>query len=403
MTHLPSSYVTTLVLPIYAVFQTRDWRGLARGAAGGALGGGVAAVYMTSVLFETDYLREIRSVSRAGYDAGFLFEDIVRSFKSVPFPSNGNFELFVLASNWIAVGMVLLVGASAVMIWTQRRSSERPLWQNGLLRAVLVVAAISILMTTRLSLPVWQVIPRLRVIQFPVRWYVLATAGASVLAALALSVLSRRSRWVVVQAVTLFVVVAINLAISGVVVARAPFEPEALQARLEHYTDVMEYHPKWWDEQRHEEVDKAPVVVEKGKAAIEPVDEYGISQAYRVSAETESTLKLRTLYFPGWVAHVDGQPVDLGPNREGHIRLTVGPGDHLLSLEMRDTSPRTAGKLISAASLLATLVLFIAARRKAKAIAPEPVVAGVTSQVREERTERTQASRSKKQRSKASR
>lgn len=370
VTHLPTAFLTTLILPVYAIVQTRDWRKLGKAACGFIMGAGAAGIYILPVLFETDYLRSVRSLSRPKYDAGFLLEDIGTAFDLIPFPSSGDYKTFILAGNWIAVGMFLLIGVGAFLIWKKRRASY--LWQNTLLRAVLIITAISALMTTRLTLPLWLIIPRLGVIQFPIRWFAVTSVGASVLVVAATLVISRRSKEFMTDLLTLSLIIIVNLAITVTVVARGPFDKESLNKRLVNYTDVQEYHPRWWDQQRHEELDKAPVVVDRGEATIQALDETGINQAYTVKAESESVLRFRTLYYVGWEARVDGQLAAIRPSVGGHIQMVVEPGEHSLTLKLEDTPPQTAGRIISAISLLLIISAFIVAHIGRRKVSTEP-------------------------------
>jgi hypothetical protein len=213
-------------------------------------------------------------------------------------------------------------------------------------------------------MPLWQVIPKFKSIQFPIRWFVIASLGASLLVAVAVSLVTRRGKSTSFQACALGAAVIFNLAISGLVLARAPFQPEALQSRLNHYTDVREYHPKWWDQQKHTELDNAPAIVDQGSASISAIDERGTIQSYIVNADQESILRLRTLYFPGWIARLDGRPTTISPSREGHIQLKIDPGEHTLVLSLEDTPPRVAGKIITALSIAVFAVMLYAVRRR---------------------------------------
>jgi hypothetical protein len=232
----------------------------------------------------------------------------------------------------------------------------------------------SLFMTTRLSAPLWQVIPRVRVVQFPVRWFTVTSAVIAVLAALCWAKLARRKEgtaWVVLSSA-----IVLNLVISALIIVRAPYQAQRLQQRLENYPDVIEYHPLWWDQQRHAEFDTAPVVVQNGNAVITPIDEFGTSQSYEVSAQVRSVLETRTLYFPGWVARVDGRVTRINPSAAGHIQLVVQPGDQNLSLTLDDTPPRRWGRIASAAGLVCWLVaVLFAVRLHMKRRFPHPAEA----------------------------
>jgi hypothetical protein len=181
------------------------------------------------------------------------------------------------------------------------------------------------------------------------------------LAALSVARLSRRNDRAAL--IILSCALVLNVAISALVVVKAPYQPEQLRQRVQNYTDVMEYHPRWWDEQRHPEFDETPVIVQAGDATVKAIDDIGTSQTYEVDARVKSILALRTLYFPGWVARVDGRTVRTSPANGGHMELTVEPGDKSLSLTLEDTTARRWGRIASAGGLVIWLATAVFAVR----------------------------------------
>jgi len=89
--------------------------------------------------------------------------------------------------------------------------------------------------------------------------------------------------------------------------------------------------------------------------------------SYSVSADTDSVITLRPLYFPGWIARVDGMKRETAPSPDGNTQLHVEPGEHTLTLSFEDTWPRTVGKIVSAVSLLIVLGVLYVARRSVTA------------------------------------
>ena len=132
---------------------------------------------------------------------------------------------------------------------------------------------------------------------------------------------------------------------------RAPTAPDSLADSLSR-RDPREYRPIWWDGQLQPEKWEKAAFVTSGGASVQPIDETGIQQAYSVNASVGSVIEFRPLYFPGWVAKVDGERREIMPSPEGHVQLAIEPGEHTLSLKFEDTLPRTTGKACSAASLL---------------------------------------------------
>jgi hypothetical protein len=359
MTHLPTALMITFLLPIYLLILTRNVRKLTYVVAGLILGAGLSAIFLFSFLFGRDYLKPLGArAANQSYRAGFLFENLSEAFKQVPLPSNSNFDLFLLAGDWMAVGFLVLLVVCTLSLW---KSEFR---QNNTIRGLWIITIFSLLMGTRLTTPVWRFVPQIRNIQFPIRWFTIVSLGASLLIALAVSLAIRNLRSPYLQASALAIVILLNVSISWLIISRAPLQREIFQRRISSYTDVREYHPLWWDQQRHSELDAAPAVVVNGKASVIPVDAEGISQSYTINAEEDSLLKFRTLYFPGWQAQIDGQAVTVSPNEEGHMQVAVAQGEHLLTLRLKDTRVQTVGRIISGVSLLVFLAIFFAARRK---------------------------------------
>ncbi len=368
LTHLPTTLLVSVVLPIVVLIQTRELKRLIVAASSAVLGAGMAGVYISSVLFETGYLGRIGGSSSPRFRDGFLLENLHAAFQTVPLPSSGVFRLFMLFGDWIASGFLILLVVVTLLIWTARSPAYR---QNRQLLAMWVITLVSFLMTTRLTLPLWLVIPRLRVIQFPIRWFAITSVGASLLVAVSFALLGSMRRSLP-GLVALAVVLTLNLIISVLVVGKAPYQREEQRARLAYYTDVLEYHPRWWDKKKHPEFDFAAVVSNNGDADIVDIDNSGTSQSYKVDARVETTLRFRTLYFPGWTARVDGQIAEISPNDEGHIQMTIEPGEHRLTLDLEDTTPRRVGKIVSGLSILALLSLIVVARRTGGGESGEP-------------------------------
>lgn len=362
LTHAPTFFAVTLILPAYAMCITRDARRLIRLAAGLVLGAGVGAAYAVPVIFERKYVNINRILGFS--EEFFLFRNLGRVFSApVAAPGEGP-ELFLTNSNWIALGLLLIFAMASLLTWGNRGEDRRCGLDAGARRAVWVTTALCLLMTTAISLPLWRIIPVFSVLQFPTRWLLIVSAGVSVLAAASAAARPRKLRFAYTAA--LAAAVAFNLSISALTIARTPLGERWYKGRQLSNIEVREYHPIWWDGRRHEELEAEPVIVTRGQASVSVIDDAGAAQSYAVSAGAESVLRFRTLFFPGWVARADGRAVEIGPSQEGNIVLTIEPGEHTLRLSFEDTWPRTAGKLLSAISsvIALTIILRPALRRR---------------------------------------
>jgi hypothetical protein len=360
-THVPSAFLTSLALPIFALSLTRDYKRLFRVAAGLALGAGLSAIFVVPILFERKYIQIGRVVLRRDYRNYFLFEQLGPAFKTILIPSEG--IDYSLQADLAAFGLLLFLAVAAALMWRERRAGG-PNLPGKLWLASLIITAITLLMTARLTAPLYRVVPGLVFLLFPFRWLLVCSAGATFLAAASVSLVTNDARRRKPYAAALVIVAAFNLTVSALAVARMPQDAEGLEKRRTR-REAPEYHPVWWGGDQNQALKETPAVVDSGDAVIQPIDEKGVKQSYDVSASSESVVRLRPLYFPGWVARVDDKPVAIWPSADGNIELKIEPGEHRLTLSFEDTWPRRAGKLLSAASLLCLLAwVFIARRMK---------------------------------------
>ncbi|HEY3137361.1 MAG TPA: 6-pyruvoyl-tetrahydropterin synthase-related protein [Blastocatellia bacterium] len=360
--HIPISFALSALLPVLVLAMTRNLKRLARIALGLVLGAALSAIYVLPLLLERKYVR-MDAILRFEYPKYFLFEHLRPAFRlglmksevtSFSDPLNLNAYIYLLKTEQAALVLPILFAISTAIVVVNRKAAARLFWQRRALRGVWLITIVSLLMSSRLSAPVWKSIPQFLYLSFPFRWLVIVTAGTCIMVAVALSVLTDQVKQRLVYSATLAAAVLFGLLISSFIVARAPYEPGAFDASQPR-REVPEYRPIWWDNKLHDEEQLPPIVVTDGDATFEALDAEGVRQSYQVSATTASVLRLYTLYFPGWIAQVDGAPSEIEPSKEGDIQIRVAPGEHQLTLAFEDTAPRLAGKVVSAAALLAVL------------------------------------------------
>ena len=362
LTHVPVLFLTSLTLVVYALLLTWDLRALLRIASGLALGAGMAGIFLIPLLFETRYIRLFFKFDYRDY---FLFEHVRAALTSNRFPLDGSPYTYLLDNELAGVGILLLFLISSLVIWMNRRSSEKGSTSSTVCRAIWIVTAFSFLMTTRLSMPIWRITPGLTFLFYPFRWLVVASAGTSFLAALSISLVIGDRKWRIIPIGALAIAVILNLGISALAIVRAPVAPDDLAGGLSR-RDTREYRPVWWDGQLRKEVWQNAALVESGNAEVRAIDETGIEQSCAVRADTKSIIALRPLYFPGWIARVDDSEIEIAPSADGHVQINIEPGEHTLTLRFEDTWPRTLSKLVSAVSVLIFLAVLYRARRRLK-------------------------------------
>ncbi len=352
LTHVPVTFLTSLILPIYALLLTRNPRSLIRVAAGLALGAGLGAIFLIPVLFETGYVRLFFKFDYRDY---FLFERVRAALASTRFGAESSTS-YSLDTDLVGVAVLAMFLVSSLLIWIERRShKEDSVWFRSC-GAIWIVTALSILMTTRLTAPIWLITPGLSYLFFPYRWLVVASVGSCFLFSLSARKLLIPGRLRNLKVAAIGIVVVINLAIGALEIRRAPVATDGFAPGLAR-RDTREYRPIWWDGRFRKEQWQSAGFVESGDAQVGASDDSGIKRSYHVSAVTDSVIAFRPLYFPGWTAHVDGREREIAPSVEGNTQLRFEPGEHTLTLSFEDTWPRTVGKIVSAVSLLVFLGL----------------------------------------------
>jgi uncharacterized membrane protein len=370
-THVPISFIVTLSLPIYILLLTRNFKRLLQIASGLILGVGISAIFTASVAFERGYV-PIKAVLKQDYAQYFLFNHARRAQKTTLFSQNiADFVIytesadirFLVYTEQIGWALLLLfIVVTAILLLNKTRfnklsSRQSLLWATG------TITALSLMMTTKFSLPLWQAIEYFRYLQFPSRWFVLTTVGLPLLIATTFSLLSADKKLQLVYRALLILAIATNLVVSAYAIGRAPYEAQAFDpTRLRR--DAPEYRPVWWDKELHEEEQLSPFTIINGTAEVRVIDSEGIHQIYEVKADEEATINFRTLFFPGWVVRLDGQEKSITPSAEGRIQLKVEPGEYQLTLNFEDTRPRLVGKIISIVSLLGVIGLAMIPGRK---------------------------------------
>jgi len=365
LTHVLTAFATTLILPIYVVFLTRDWRRMGKTVFGLALGVGLSAIFVAPLVLERDYVR-LHRIHREKFTKSFLIEHLPAAFKADPLPPGQRPEFFYQNPDYLfaeasVVSFILLFALISILIWRWQQT------ESGLVRAIWVVTLFSLLMTTRLSEPIWRIIPGLYVMQFPFRWLLPASIGMAFLSAAAFSLaMARPGRSRNAYGGAIVLLLALNLVVATFSVVRQQRGEQAIPKEVSGL-EVPEYRPRSWNYKDSRESNIEAIAVSSGEASVQAIDASGASQSYAINAVTDSMLGFRTLYFPGWIARLDGKPIKIGPSEQGHIQILIEAGEHLLTLNFEDTWPRRAGKLISALCVLVTLIILYRARESAPA------------------------------------
>ena len=345
-----ASYTVALLIA-WAALTEKSWRPVAHGAAGLALGFGLTGFYLLPAAYEQRWVHIGEALSSGLLPAqNFLYTRIS--------------DVEHTAFNWVASNVaVLLVVMTGIACAAARKEAEerdrKRLWQT-----LLLLSAAATVLMLRFTSVFWDVLPKLRFVQFPWRWMsTLAVPWAFFLAA---AVVRQKFRWV--WAIVTFVLIATS---ATYLVRHAWWDTEdipVLQAAFaqgQGYDGTDEYDPLGDD---HSNVpEKAPRVkvlpaTQTHGAAVAAkihVQRWTVEdKELRVTAREPLRLALRLLNYPAWRVEVNGTKVTPQTAEEfGQMIVPVPAGESHIVVRFARTLDRILGNALSVASFIAALLL----------------------------------------------
>ncbi len=318
------------------------------------------------------------------YAGHFRGADLVQSGLLFNYDTGGPATPFAMG---LVQAALTALGTLVLLVYLMRRQADR----QALF--ILIGLALSTLMITPLSRPLWDHLPLLPFVQFPWRFLsVQALFSALAIGALVPpSVPSLRSGQALrlssalhPPSLVLFIP-ALMLAVSALAGLRPEFlaisDADVTVEQLYLYeiftgnigtTIRAEYLPRWTVPRPYTSPQvitgrPAPARVLSGAARAEQLWQRPTAQAWRVQVEGSGPARLAfpTLYWPGWQASVDGQAVEAYPVENlGWIGVEVPLGEHEVRLSLGRTPLRAGAEALSVLGLLPGLALLAQERRR---------------------------------------
>ncbi len=334
-----TNYGLALVLVVLAIMR-RSWRTFFAGGAALALGLALAAFYIVPAAYEQRWVN-IQQVLSSGLrpDENFIFTTIND-------PEHNQFNLLV--STLAAAEIVITALATLVVPRERARELCWSLAALGLLSTALM------LHQTRFA---WELLPKLRFVQFPWRWLVPLGVAFAFFAAAA--VRHARLRWLWIALLPLLLV-----GTGAYIMQQAWWDSEGI--RVLHkaiygnqgYEGSDEYNALDRD---HEDLPvKAPRVGIVRDSGIAPPDSSagvaierwrGQEKVFTVESREPVVVALRLLDYPAWRVTVNGGEVQTQSNANtGQMRIALPAGASHVRVGFHRTNDIRAGDLLSLAA-----------------------------------------------------
>ncbi|MGA3134863.1 MAG: hypothetical protein ABSC88_02620 [Terracidiphilus sp.] len=372
----------------------RSWAPVLRAAAGAALGMGLAAIYLVPAAWEQRWtdIRQATSDPAEMIESSWLF-----GHHADPLLQPHDVELH--KASVIAVTMIALALAGLLVTWL--RGGLPPANQSRPRRWWIPLYAIPfaiLFLQLPISLPVWNLLPKLRLLQFPWRWLVALEAPMAIFFAVAVwpSLTARRWLRIAVAAACAAVFLAAAVA-SGMIFFQVCDDEDNIAAMVGVYRSgngfagVGEYEPPGADNSLVATGLPAACLVSDPATALGTVpdgqdEDQAIPAWSAAQGSCEATfaatnnqaehlriaavaphpgaLILRLRSYPAWRVKVNGRPVAaLAQRKDGLMAVPVPPGPVDLAVDWTTTGDVLAGRWLSGLALLLLIALCLLERK----------------------------------------
>jgi len=230
-----------------------------------------------------------------------------------------------------------------------------------------VVLSIGIFMSIDVSRPVWNALPLIRHLQFPSRIMFYVVFSTSLMLGYVLSQMHLRAPILKLTIFFCFGYLILNWShrtfhpeltdeVIFTSLPRASFEHERLPEAMPIGIDQPMYPRKMaYQTNQHDAV--------VTRTSFSPID-----RRYTIITPRQTKFQENTLFFPGWVAHIDDKRVPLFTTPQGVMIIDIPEGTHTVTFTFEDTPIRVIGNIISLSvwSGMSVYALYVLFHRSAK-------------------------------------
>lgn len=346
--------VTTLMfLPflllwwVYLVLVRKNWKLILPFFGSVILGVSLSAFFVLPAIFERQFIQtKYLIVGYFDFRAHFV---AVRQFFST-FWGYG-------ASLWGPVdGMSFQIGLAHWLILISALAAGFICRKNRQLLGLLCFLGLSFVLSVFLqhnkSAYIWEAVPVMAFIQFPWRFLAISVFLAAITGGAVADCLKNRFKAVYFILLALAVFANIQYFKPKEYVDNGFFDKFLNTDSMKKGVDLTkDYLPVWVQTVDGEVFDTFRA--EKDDIKVSDLRKKSTLLSAVVSVPSDSLIEAPITYFPGWEVRVDGKVVVQSlPSKMGLVRFALPAGGHRVQIEFKDTPIRSAGNLLSAASLL---------------------------------------------------
>jgi hypothetical protein len=333
LTHLPLTVIGSIALALYALVRIdrkHIWRTLSALSISVAIGLAASACYWTTMLAEMKWIRADNVNPEAGLDYRYNFVLSTFSAEALNVWWMNIVLLFTLAMFWPAL---VLVKRNA-----RTGFAKGPETSGRATVSITAVLALSLIMSTPISRPVWNLIRPLQETQLPWRWLSITSMAAAVLIGLAvpfwMRVTKTRARPIAMFALGT-IAIAFAFSMSHIVREARWLTPGQFEQTLNAIPgslSVYQWLPVWV----HEPFPQMAAQVEAGGRSITIDSWTPEKRVFRVSAGDAFEARVKTFFYPHWIATAGNRQLATRPDENGALMVELPKEAAEVTFEFRE-------------------------------------------------------------------
>jgi hypothetical protein len=351
LTNAPAAvmiHYSLALLMVVIAWQRRSPRVLLVGTVAMLLGAALAAFYLLPAIYEQKWVNIAEAVSAGSHPLdNFLFIHT----------ADADHDVFNRFISWIAVAEILLTFAAA---WAVRTFSART-WgirNRELWYTLFAWAASCAVLMLSISSPLWNVLPKLRFMQFPWRWLLCLGIPFTLLIVLGVR------RWAMRVAIYLAMLCVLGLVWQRI---QPPWWDNAADLREMQnnmangvgYEGTDEYTPVGADASSVDKTARRVTVEGPAHAAIRVSGWAAERKLFTAEMSAPDNLSLHLFNYPAWQVEVNGRVVEAGTREgTGQMLVPVAAGENRVQITFVRTWDRNVGGWISILAVFLTLALW---------------------------------------------
>ncbi len=345
LTHLPSLLICFVAWIPYVLIQARSypWRTLFNQFHATCLGLGISAFYLLPAYFEKSWVN-IQDMTGAG---GAFQDKMIGAPREATHLVNLN---YLTIFNHQSLMMVVLVIVTGIALFFSRENIDVKKTHIRQVSYWLISALVIAFFMSYLSWPLWQLSSTLQQIQSPYRLFMFFAFQEATLFALALDPVLQLPRFPkIVLSVILVGLLLVNFGFGYQFAKKFPTIHKPGRANIEYLNifktalydpftnklaDISGYRPLLANQKAvpQPQMNQPPVAILDGQATIEMQAWQSYQRNFRVSATTETSVRIRTYTYPAWQLYVNDRLHPTTILDDGTIGFRLPPGDYVVRL-----------------------------------------------------------------------